>query len=114
MGQVRHLIGAQGAAAACVLGPPEHAGVEEGAIDDQLPPALEQIEQAHLSLRPFELVLFLHRHPRHSPALRGQRVTRASEGFLLNQHLLPRGLPFLLRHDRWRLHREALVSLLAC
>src|SRR5467141_3621020 len=48
MGQVRDLIGAQGAAAAGVLGPAEHSRFEEGAIDDQLTAALEQIEQAGL------------------------------------------------------------------
>ena len=41
MGQVADLIGAQGAAAAGVLGPAEHPGLEEGAIDDQLPAVLE-------------------------------------------------------------------------
>src|SRR5215467_5011572 len=40
MGQMRHLIGAQGTAAAGVLGPAEHPGLEEGAIHDQLPAAL--------------------------------------------------------------------------
>src|SRR5271167_4123420 len=49
MGQVGHLIGAQGAAAAGVLGPAEHPGLEEGAIEDQLRAALEQIEQAYLA-----------------------------------------------------------------
>src|SRR5207245_11488258 len=39
------LIGAQGAAAAGVLGPAEHSGFEEGAIDDQLTAALEQIDR---------------------------------------------------------------------
>src|SRR6266853_4262864 len=36
MGQVGDLIGAQGAPATGVLGPSEHPGLEEGAIDDQL------------------------------------------------------------------------------
>src|SRR6266568_2682929 len=40
MGQVGDLIGAQGAAAAGMLGPAEHPGFEEGAVDDQLPAAL--------------------------------------------------------------------------
>jgi hypothetical protein len=45
MGQVGDLIGAQGAAAAGMLRPAEHPGLEEGAIDDQLTAAFEQIEQ---------------------------------------------------------------------
>jgi hypothetical protein len=55
MGQVGDLIGAQGAAAAGMLGPAEHPGLEEGAIDDQLTAALEQIEQAYLALGSVEL-----------------------------------------------------------
>src|ERR1700728_3022663 len=119
MGQVRDLIGAQGAAAACVLGPAEHSGLEEGAIDDQLTATLEQIEQAYLAVGSLELVLLVHGQPRHPPAFGGQRVTRAGEGLLLHEKLLARSLPLLLRHDRGCLHREMpfrgfLVSLFAC
>jgi len=39
---VRDLIGAPGSSRAGVLGPAEHSGFEEGAIDDQLTGALEQ------------------------------------------------------------------------
>src|SRR5271167_3595995 len=119
MGQVGDLIGAQGAAAAGVLGPAEHAGLEEGAIDDQLTAALEQIEQAYLALGSVELVLLLHRHPRHPSTLGGQRITGAGEGLLLYEELLARSLPLLLRHDRGGLHRDIpfrllIVSLFAC
>src|SRR5438552_338271 len=119
MGKVGDLVGAQGAAAASVLGPAEHPGLEEGAIDDQLPAALEQVKQANLTLGPVELVLLLYRHPRHPSTLGGQRVTGTGEGPLLHKELLARGLPFLLRHDRGCVHREMpfpvfLVSLLAC
>src|ERR1700733_9145421 len=75
MGEVGNLIRTQGAAAAGVVGPAEHARLEEGAIDDQLRATLEKVEKANLTLGPFELVLFLHRHPRHPPALGGQRIT---------------------------------------
>src|SRR5712691_11682855 len=104
MGQVRDLIGAQGAAAAGVLGPAEHSGFEEGAIDDQLTAALEQIEQAYLALGSVELVLLLHRHPRHPSTLGGQRVTGAGQGLLLDEELLARNLPLLRRHDRRCFH----------
>src|SRR4030095_2329074 len=119
MGQVGDLIGAEGAAAAGVLGPTEHPGLEEGAIDDQLPAALEQVEQTNLTLGPVELVLLLHRHPRHPSTLSGQRITGAGQGLLLHEELLARSLPLLLRHDRGCLHRDMpfrvlLVSLLAC
>src|SRR5215475_1722737 len=117
MGQVGDLICAQSAAAAGVLGPAEHPGLEKGAIDDQLPAALEQVEQANLTLGPVELVLLLHRHPRHPSTLGGQRITRAGKGLLLHEELLVRSLPLLLRHDRGCLHRDMpfrvlLVSLL--
>ena len=119
VGDVGDLVGHEGAAAAGVLGPAEHAGLEEGAIDDQLTAALEQVEQANLALGPVELVLLLHRHPRHPSTLGSQRITGAGQGLLLHEELLARSLPLLLRHDRGCLHREMpfrvlLVSLFAC
>src|SRR5215469_6178052 len=119
MGQVGDLIGAQGTTATGVLGPAEHPGLEEGAIDDQLLAALEQIEQAYLALGSVELVLLVHGQPRHPPAFGGQRVTGAGEGLLLHEELLACGLPLPLRHDRGRVHRELpfpvfLVALFAC
>src|ERR1700694_3527626 len=111
MGQVGDLIGAQGAAAAGVLGPAEHPGLEEGAIDDQLTAALEQIEQAYLAPGSFELVLLVHSQPGHAPAFGGQRVTGVGEGLLLSEELLVRSLPLLPRHDRGCLHRETLLLL---
>src|SRR5580692_8283041 len=105
MGQMRYLIGAQRASAAGVLGPAEHPGLEEGAIEDQLRAALEQVEQADLALGSFELVLLLHRHPRHPPPFSGQRVTGAGESLLLHEELLSRSFPVLLRHDRRGIHR---------
>src|SRR5580658_9791570 len=119
MRQVADLIGAQGATAAGVLGPAEHSGLEEGAIEDQLRAALEQIEQAYLALGPVELVLVVHSHPRHPPAFGSQRVTGTGQGLLLREELLARSLPLLLRHVRGCVHREMsfpvfLVSLVAC
>src|SRR5258708_38266060 len=90
MREVGYLVGAQRAAAAGMLGPAEDAGLEEGAVDDQLPAALEQIEQANLALGPVELVLLVYRHPRHPSTLGGQRITGAGQGLLLHQELLPR------------------------
>src|SRR5262249_39106249 len=74
MGEVGNLIGTQGAATAGVLGPAEYAGLKEGAIDDQLPATLEQVEQANLAPRSLEFVHLLDGHPRHSPAFSGQGV----------------------------------------
>src|SRR5256885_14259196 len=101
MSEVGDLVGAERAAAASMIGPAEHAGFEEGAIDDQLATALEQVEQADFALRPVELILLFHGHPRHAATVGGQCVTRAGEGLLLHQELLARSFPFLRRYDWW-------------
>src|SRR5258708_11036344 len=100
MGEVGYLTGPQRAATAGGLGPAEHPGLEECAIDDQLTAALEQIEQAYLALGSVELVLLVHSQPRHPPAFGAQRVTGAGQGLLFHEELLARRLPLLLRHDR--------------
>src|SRR5215475_13583027 len=112
MCQVRNLIGAQGAAAACVLGPTEYSGLKEGAIDDQLPTALEKVEQGYLTMGAVEFVLLLHRHPRHSSPVGGQRITRTRESLLFHEELLPRRVPLLPRNDRRCLHCDMLFFVL--
>src|SRR5580704_15124171 len=112
MGQVGDLVGAERAAAASMVWPAEHAGLEEGAVDDQLAAALEQIEQAHLALGSVEPVLLVHGQPWHPPALGGQRVTGAGQRLLFHEELLTRSLPFLRRHDRWCVHCQMLLLLL--
>src|SRR5262245_40131014 len=87
-----------------MVGPAVHSGLEEGAVDDQLTTAAEQIEQAHLTLRPIELVRLLHGLPRHPPTLGGHRVAGTGQSLLLHEELLARSLPLLRRHDRGRLH----------
>src|SRR5579864_7781547 len=109
MGQVGDLVGAEGAAAAGMVGPAEYPRLEEGAIEDQLTAALEQIEEAYFALGSFELVLLVDGQPRHAPALGGQRVTGAGEGLLFYEKLLVRSLPLLLRHDRWRVKFQVLL-----
>jgi hypothetical protein len=104
MGEVGDLIGPKGAAAAGVLGPDEYSGFEEGAVDDQLTPVFEQVEQAHRARRSFERVRLLHGHPRHPPAFGGQRVMGPHVGLLLHEQLLARSLPRLRRNDRWCAH----------
>jgi len=49
---VGDLIGAERAAAAGVIRPAENAGLEECAVDDQLTPPVEQVEQAGLAAGP--------------------------------------------------------------
>src|SRR6185503_7443275 len=112
MREVCNLVGHEGTAAAGMLGPTKHARLEERAVDDQLTPAFEQIEQAHLAARPFELVLVRHRQPRHSPALGCQHVTGAGQCLLLHEKLLTRSLPLFRRYERGCLHCDTLFSML--
>jgi hypothetical protein len=95
MSRVSDLIGHHGAANACMLGPAFHAGLEKGAINDQLAAAVEQVEQTHLTLGSVKLVLLLDGQPRHPPPLGGQGVPGASQLLLLHEKLLACSLPLL-------------------
>src|SRR5436309_14823168 len=101
MGDVGDLVGHHGAADAGMLGPPLHTGFEESAVEDQLTPALEQVEQARFALGSVELVLFLNGQPRHPPTLGRQRVTGARRGLFLDEQLLTRSFPGL-GSQAWR------------
>ena len=92
MGKVGDVVGHHRAADAGMLGPTVHAGLEKGAVDDQLTAATEQVEQARLSVGPVELVLRLHGQPRHAPTRRGQCVTGAAQLLFLDQQFLARSL----------------------
>jgi hypothetical protein len=78
-----------------MVGPAEHSGLEEGAVDDQLTATFEQVEQAHPAIRPVEQVILLDREPWHSPTFRRQRVTGTGQFLLLHEQSLTRGFPFL-------------------
>src|SRR5882762_6355428 len=93
-----------------MLRPAVHAGLEEGAVDDQLTAAVEQVEQARFALGPVEHICLFHGNPRHPPSLGGKRVTGAGEGLLLDEKLLARSLPLLRRHNRWRFHGVLFLS----
>ena len=104
MRKMGDLIGAHGAAAAGMVRPAEHAGLEEGAVDNQLSPALEQVEEARLAVGPDELIGLLDRHPRHPPTLGGERVMGAQHRLLFHEELLPGSVPVLLRYDWGNVH----------
>ena len=80
VGKAGDLVGHQGTTNAGMLRPAMHAGLEEGAMDNQLTTTLEQVEQARFALRPVEDVCFFHGSPRHPPSLGGQRVTGVGQG----------------------------------
>jgi len=77
MREVPDLICAERAAGAGMFRPTENTGLKKGTIDDQLPPALKQIEQAYLTARSVEIVRSLNGHPWHPAPLCSQRVTGA-------------------------------------
>jgi hypothetical protein len=54
-----------------MFGPAVDAGLEEGAVDDQLTTAVEEVHQARLAPWPVELVLLLYGLPRHPPTFGG-------------------------------------------
>src|SRR6266542_4318267 len=95
---VSDLVGYHGAANAAMLGPAFHAGLEEGAVNDQLTAAIEEVEQTRFAIGPVELILLLHGHPRHPPTLGRQRITSAGQLFLHHEQFLPRTLPLLRGH----------------
>ena len=83
MGGVGDLVGDHRAAAAGMVGPAEHAGLVESAVDNQLAPAVEQVEQARFAVRTFELIGLLDRQPWHPPALGRKGIAGAGMAFSL-------------------------------
>ncbi|KAG0932139.1 hypothetical protein G6F31_016612 [Rhizopus arrhizus] len=54
MRQMRNLLGHHRAATAGVLGPAIDPGLEEGAVDEELPAVVEKVEQGGLAIRAVE------------------------------------------------------------
>ena len=71
VGEVADVVDEHGAAPAARLRPARDPGLEEEAVDDQLPTPVEQVEQAHPADRAFELVVLLDQDHRQPPALGG-------------------------------------------
>src|SRR4029453_363686 len=94
-----------------MVGPAENSWLEEGAVDDQLTPTVEQVEQTGSASRSLERIRRLHAHPRHSSALGGQGITGAGLGLFLHEQLLTGDLPRLRRHDPRCVHRRGLFAL---
>src|SRR4029434_9985276 len=85
VGEMGDLVGHERAAAARLFGPAVHAGLEKSAVDDQLTPAVEQVEQAGVALRSVELVRLFHRLPWHPPTLSRPLAPRVRQSLLLKQ-----------------------------
>src|SRR5262249_4574174 len=60
VGEVANVVSHHRAADAGMVGPAVHAGFKEGSVDDQLPAAIEKVEQTRLAIGPVKLVLLLH------------------------------------------------------
>src|SRR5436190_12853989 len=101
VGEVADLVDEHGAAvAAGLLVRAEHEVVQE-----QLPPALEEIGQRGLALRSVEDVALVDVHPRQPPALGGERIPRAGGFLFLDEQRLSRHSPLVRGNDRWQIHR---------
>jgi hypothetical protein len=116
MRRVRYLVGNERAPNAgtvrvrAALSEGGDVGRVEGAVDDQLAAALEEVEKACRPVRPLEAVVLLHGQPRHTPTLGRQGVARPSELLLLHQHSLPGLLPLLRGDDRRCFHELFLLE----
>src|SRR6185437_1142778 len=92
------------AAAAAVIGPTLDVGPDEGAIDEELPPALKQAQQIDFAVGPVEFVVLLDEQPGHPSSLRSQRIVGAHHFFFFDVELPMGGVPLLRRYDRWCVH----------
>jgi hypothetical protein len=84
-------------------------GVEE-AVNDQLAPPGEQVEEVHLTVGADEAVAAAHGGHRQSPTLGGEPVARLHQRLLFDQQIVAGRLPFVARddlrqRDRLLLHR---------
>ena len=77
-------------------------------VDDELAAAVEQVEQAHLSVWPLEGVPLLDADHRQPPALGRQRVPGPSGLLLYDQQRRVGPLPLGWRHDMRKTHRALL------
>ena len=76
------------------------ARVEHEVVDDELTPALEQVEQPGLTFGAVEDVLLVDLDHRQLAALSVHRVALAGELLLMGQQLLAGHEPLVSRHDR--------------
>ena len=90
------------AVAARFLVRPEHEVVEE-----QLPPPLEEVEQARLAVRPVEDVILVHADHRQPATLGGERVACPSGFFFVGKKRVPRCLPLRRGDDRGKVHERS-------
>src|SRR5437763_12681185 len=99
----RDLVDSRGAAGATVF----PARVEHEVVDDQLPSALEHVEEAGRARRPFEHVIGVDLDHREVPPIDVERVARSRERLLLDEKVLARRQPFISGRDLRKSHRVA-------
>ena len=80
-------------------------------VDDQLPTALEQIEESLISARALEHVAFIDADHRLPAPLGGERVAGAGCSLFLGDHSLVSGSPFGLRDNAGKGDRARHVML---
>ena len=89
------MVGDEGAGRASLL----PLRVEHEVVDDQLTPAIEQIEKRAAAARPVERVVLFDPHHRQLATLGALRVTLAAPLLLLDEQLLSCAQPRVSGHD---------------
>src|SRR5918993_4078171 len=100
--QVAQLVGVHRAAGTAALRVDVHVRIHEEPVDDELPAAVEELEQRRVpAAGRGEAIVLLHADHRHAPALGGHGVARAGVRLLLDEQRLARGAPLLGCDDVW-------------
>src|SRR6059036_262757 len=94
------MIGQERAAPAALLPP----GSEHEMIDNQLAASGEKVGQRLLAIWPVEYVVLFHLDPGQVAPLGAQLIAQPGEFLFLDQELLARGEPLVLRYDWVVLH----------
>jgi len=77
-------------------------------LQDELPAALEEVEQLHLALRALEDVGLVDPHHRQAAAVGVESVPCRGQLLLAGQQSLASGEPLVARRDLWQAHVDLL------
>ena len=83
---------------------------EHEVVDDELAPAVEEVGERLLAVRPVEDIARLHADPGEPASLRAQLIAAPREFLLLLEELFPGDEPLVARHDSRTIHLALLRS----
>src|SRR2546427_5497016 len=83
---------------------------EHEVVDDELAPAVEEVGERLLTVRPVEDIARLHADPGEPASLRAQLIAAPRDFLLLLEELLPGDEPLVARHDSRTIHLALLRS----